>query len=469
MIQGSRVKALNDRPVDASRKYVLYWMQQSQRTQTNHALEYAIEQANELDKSVVVGFGLMDNYPEATERHYAFMVEGLCDVANALAQRGIAFVVRHGTPGDVALSLAKEAALVVCDRAYLRHLREWRTRVAREAKVRVVQVEADVVVPVDVASNKHETAARTLRPKIHCVWDEYLVPLKASKVKHRADVLKLKNDFDVTNVDATLKKLTFDRSVKRSPVFTGGQVAAQKRFEHFVEKRLANYAEGRNEPAAGQSSQMAPYLQYGQISPLDLALPVCDAKHIPGADRESFLEELIVRRELAHNYTEFNGRYDSFQGLPNWAQQSLHAHAKDKRPTLYSREQLETAQTADAYWNAAQMEMVLTGFMHNYMRMYWGKKVLEWTATPEEAFELLLRLNNRYFLCGLNSNSYGNVAWIFGQHDRPWGPERNIFGLVRYMNAAGLERKFDIRDYVVKIDDLSRELTGKGIRTSVLF
>jgi deoxyribodipyrimidine photo-lyase len=471
MISPSRLRTLNGKPVDSSKPYVLYWLQQAQRVGFNQALAHAIDRANELKKPLVVGFGLMDDYPEATERHYAFMLDGLRDLKSAIEKLGATFVVKHGVPKDVAVLLAKDAACVVTDRAYLRHLVGWREHVANAVSVRVEQVETELVVPLEVASTKSEIGARTLRPKIHRAWAEHLVPVEMPKlaVKSAPGAKGLQSDFDVSDPDAVLKKISCIREVKRSPVFTGGERAAQKHLDDFIASQIDDYAKGRNEPARGQSSTLSPYLQYGHISPIDMATRVVSAKRGAQADRDSFVEELIVRRELAHNFTSYNAKYDRFAGLPEWAQKSLRAHAMDKRQYVYTRDELATGQTHDSYWNAAQMEMVLTGFMHNYMRMYWGKKILEWTPDPEEAHATTLWLNNRFFLDGLNANSYGNVAWIYGQHDRPWGPERPIFGLIRYMNAAGLERKFDIQDYVVKVDDLSRELTGSGIRSNVLF
>jgi len=191
---------------------------------------------------------------------------------------------------------------------------------------------------------------------------------------------------------------------------------------------------------------LSPYLHFGQISPVEIALAVRAAR-APAADRDSYLEELIVRRELAVNFVLSNECYDRFESLPGWAQRTLALHARDARAHTYDFEQLAAARTHDAYWNAAMQEMRLTGFMHNYMRMYWGKKVLEWSPTPQEGHATLLRLNNSYFLDGRDASSYANVGWVFGLHDRPW-PERPIFGNVRYMNAAGLKRKTDIEAYV---------------------
>ena len=448
MIHPERVQVLNDARVNPGGRYVLYWMQASQRAEWNHALEYAAARANEISRPLVVGFGLTDDYPEANERHYAFMLEGLRDVRAGLANRGVKFVVRRGGPPDVAVELACDACLLVCDRGYLRHQKRWRDDVADRAGVEVAQVETDVVVPVEVASDHQEFAARTLRPKHRKQWARFLKPLKPVPLKHPSLRLKLSGDVDVTDVDAALSSLKVDQSVRRSSHFLGGSVAAHERLARFLGDPLRGYAEGRREPAAGATSTLSPYLHFGQVSPLEVALKVLARRDIADADRDAYLEELLVRRELAVNFAHYCPDYDRYDALPRWARKTLESHAGDRRPHVYTRAQLEAARTGDPYWNAAQREMVATGFMHNSMRMYWGKKVLEWTRTPREAFDDLLYLNNKYFLCGRDPNAYANVAWVFGLHDRPWGPARPVFGTVRYMNAAGLERKFDMGAYV---------------------
>jgi deoxyribodipyrimidine photo-lyase len=461
MIHPKRLQKLNEDPVLEDGKYVLYWMQAAQRTIHNEALEFAVGQANQLDKPLLVCFGLMDDYPEANERSYAFLIEGLRDVEAALRQREILFVVKHGPAPSAALHFGKHAALIVCDRNYLRHHKAWRSEVADRAGKQVIEVETEVVVPVEVVSDHHEYAARTIRPKIHRNWKEYLVPLRQSAVKHSSLKLDVQGNIDVTDVEAALKKLKIDRSVARSPRFVGGQDAAHTLLKHFLQKDLAGFATDRNEPAVQRTSLMSGYLHFGNISPVELALAVQSHEAAPSKDREVYLEELIVRRELSMNFCNYVSNYDSYECLPEWARKSLSAHRNDKREYVYSRKELESAKTHDAYWNAAQTEMTATGFMHNYMRMYWGKKILEWSASPTEAFETTLYLNNKYFLCGRDANSFANVAWIYGLHDRPWGPERKIFGLIRYMNAAGLERKFDIEGYVKRVAEMvAGEKTG---------
>lgn len=450
MIQNTRIRKLNDADRRESGSYVLYWMQEAQRPHGNAALETAIRGANKYGLPVVCVFGLMDGYPEANARHYAFMLEGLADCATGLAARGIDFVVRRGNPADVALSLSADASAVICDRSYMPGPKAWRARLADAAGCPVIEVETEVVVPVDVASNKSEYAARTIRPKIHRVWDEYLVPLDETTPDHTAN-LGLGSDIDLSDPAAALDRLDVDRTVLPVGRFRGGYVEARRRIDAFVSDLIDGYAAGRNEPSAGHTSFMSPYLHFGHISPVELVLAVQDAGALE--DRSSFIEELVVRRELAMNYAEFEPDFEAYTALPDWARKTLSEHAGDPREYVYNRDQLVAADTHDIYWNAAMREMVHTGFMHNYMRMYWAKKILEWSATPEDAFATTLALNNRYFLDGRDPNSYANVAWCYGLHDRAWF-ERQIFGKVRYMNANGLKRKFDMAAYIAEVDRL---------------
>lgn len=449
--EAERIAALNreDEAVDGD--YVLYWMQASQRAAHNPALELAISLADERGLPVLVGFGLMDDYPQANQRHYAFMLEGLADTARALETRGIGFVIRRGAPQDVALDLGGKARLIVCDRGYLRHQRAWREEVAKKAKRRVVQVEGDVVVPVETASSKAEIGARTLRPRIGRHLDRFLSPLAAARPKRAFDG-RLRSDIDLADIDRALALLRIDRSICRVARFKGGHRRARRRLTAFIENGLSDYAGGRSDPARGLGSHLSPYLHFGQISPVEMALAVRGADG-PREGREAFVEELVVRRELAMNYVFYTENYDRFDAMPDWARKSLQAHEADPREHVYSRARLERAETHDPYWNAAMREMTRTGYMHNHMRMYWGKRVLAWSKSAEEAHATLLALNNAYFLDGRDPNSYANVGWIFGLHDRGW-PERGVFGKVRSMTAGGLERKFDIKAYCRFVDGL---------------
>jgi deoxyribodipyrimidine photo-lyase len=452
VIQDDRIRRLNAGAAGAGR-YVLYWMQASCRAECNHALEHAIREANALGKPVLACFGLTADFPEANARHYTFLLEGLRDAEAALERRGIPLVVRHGAPDEVATALARDACLVVTDRGYLRVQREWRDRAAVAIPRALVEVESDVVVPVETAAARAQYAAATLRPRLGRQLARFLVPLRATRLRARP-LAQPPAGLALDDVPALVRGLGVDGSVPPAPALRGGSRAAEARLRDFLARGLAGYDEGRNDPGLAGQSGLSPYLHFGHISPLRIALAVREraarASLAAGPSAEAFLEELIVRRELSVNMVRYDAAYDRFAVLPAWCRATLLAHAKDRRPHLYTPRQLEGARTHDPYWNAAQTEMVLTGTMHGYMRMYWGKKILEWTESPERAFRTALRLNNRYQLDGRDPNSFAGVAWVFGKHDRPWA-ERPIFGLVRYMNAAGLERKFDMKAYVERV------------------
>jgi deoxyribodipyrimidine photo-lyase len=446
MIQEERMKALNEKKAQKG-EYVLYWMQASQRAEYNHALEFAILKANELRQPLIVFFGITDQFPEANERHYTFMLEGLKEVKDSLKKRGIQMVILHKSPEVGALQLATSASLAVVDRGYLRIQRAWRDDASKRMECPLLQVESDVIVPVEETSPKEEYAAATIRSKIKRKLDVFLVPLK----EHEPIIDSLSLDFDSFDIDdleKAISKLRIDKSVKRIDSLHGGTKEAKSHLEVFLDSKLDRFAELRNDPTLDYLSHMSPYLHFGQISPLYIALEVSKTGS-PGI--EAFLEELIIRRELSMNFVFYNAKYDFFEAIPDWARKTLKAHQKDKRSSLYSLKELEGAKTHDPYWNAAQKEMLHRGKMHGYMRMYWGKKILEWTRTPEEAFRNALYLNNKYELDGRDPNGYTGVAWCFGKHDRPWG-ERPIFGNVRYMNDKGLKRKFDADGYVKMIE-----------------
>ena len=443
MIQKERIQALNAKETKKGR-YVLYWMQASQRTEYNHALEYAVLKANELHQPLVVFFGITDHFPQGSQRHYTFMLEGLREVRRSLEKRGIQIVIQHTSPEQGVVQFAKGASFVVVDRGYLKIQRAWREYAAGRMDCPLVQVESDVIVPIEETSPKEEYTAATIRSKIHKKLDHFLCPLK--EVDPDMDSLSLDFDsFDIDDVEEAVSRLHIDRSVKKVSCYRGGAGEAKKHLRLFLRDKLDRFPEMRNDPTVDFLSHMSPYLHFGQISPLSIALTVSQTQ---GLSKEAYLEELIVRRELSMNFVFYNGQYDSFEGaIPQWAQKTLKAHQKDKRPYLYALEELETGKTHDPYWNAAQKEMVFTGKMHGYMRMYWGKKILEWSKTPDEAFRAALYLNNKYELDGRDPSGFTGVAWCFGKHDRPW-KEREIFGNVRYMNEGGLKRKFDADEYV---------------------
>ncbi len=455
-IQGERIRVLNDVEPRKDGRYVLYLLQQANRATFNPALELAIEEANRLDLPVVACFGLLDGasgFPEANARHYAFLLQGLADAKAGLEKRGVGFVMRKCSPAKIAIDLAQEAALLILDRGYLAIQKGWYREIKKAVKTRIVQVEGDVVVPVETASNKHEYAARTLRPKLNRLWDPFIADLRPRKLKHAAKAVTPKGEIDVSDPEAVLAGMTLDRVVGPVKRFTGGETEARKRLKAFLKDGFAGYGAGRNMPEAAAASHMSPFLHFGQISPVEIALAVREAKAGDDDDRGAYLEELIVRRELAMNHVFYTEGYDDYdKAVPDWARKTLAEQADDARPHAYSEEQLAAGETHEPYWNAAMREMRETGYMHNQLRMYWGKKILEWSPSPEEGFARTLRLNNRYFLDGRDPNSFTNVAWVYGLHDRPW-QRREIFGTVRYQSENSL-KKFDAKAYVRAVETL---------------
>jgi deoxyribodipyrimidine photo-lyase len=448
MIQPERITLLNRSEIRPG-AYVLYWMQAAQRAECNHALEYAIDKANELKLPVVVAFGLTADFPEANLRHYHFMLQGLKETSEALAKCGIRMVIRAESPTVCIPKLARKASLLVVDEGFLTVQRHWRADVAENVACRMEEVETNLIVPVEAAAEKENFSAGTFRPRITRQLPKYLVPLKHRKPRMSSLDLKL-SSLDLTDIDKVAKALKVDTSVGPAPGFQGGTSQAKRRLTRFIRTKLDAYDTQRNDPNLDAVSNLSPYLHFGQIAPLHIALKVGAAT---GQGKEAFLEELIVRRELSFNFVYYNHQYDQYDALPPWALRTLNYHARDKREDLYSQQEFETAKTHDPYWNAAQRQMVLAGKMHGYMRMYWGKKILEWSKSPQEGFRIALYLNNKYELDGRDPNGFAGVAWCFGKHDRAWG-ERPVFGKIRYMNAKGLKRKFDADAYVRKIERL---------------
>lgn len=447
MINEDRIKSLNKECIKKG-KYVLYWLQASQRTEYNHALEYAIMRANELGQPLLVFFGLTDDFPDANSRHYAFMLEGLLGVEDSLRDRGIKMVIGYTSPEKGALELSDHASLVVTDRGYLRIQRGWRDSLAKGLDCPLIQVETDVVVPVEEASDKEEWSAWTLRRKITPLIDKYLTTVDELTPDVQSTDYDIES-LDIDDKDDILGRMNIDDDIKTVDYYKGGTEEAKEHLQDFIENRLEDYDEKRNDPTRDVLSNMSPYLHFGQISPVYIAREVM-TRDSPSVD--AYLEELIVRRELSMNFVYYNEDYDSYNSLPDWAEKTLNEHRDDRREYIYDLEEFEKAGTHDPYWNSAQIEMVITGKMHGYMRMYWGKKILEWTETPEDAYRIALYLNNKYELDGRDPNGFAGVAWCLGKHDRAW-KERPVFGKVRYMNDRGLKRKFDADGYVQKIKE----------------
>jgi deoxyribodipyrimidine photo-lyase len=439
-------------PINAEGRAVVYWMQRAQRALANPALETAIRAANLLKKPVVVFFGIVRDYPNANLRSYTFFVEGISAVAARLERRGIGFVLRAWPENDL-LKFCDEVSpcLVVGDENPIREPEQWRQPIAKKLRVPFWTVDADVIVPSHLLL-KEQYGARTIRPRIHALLDEFLVPVRHSKPRvpwqPERKLASLSIEADL------LTGLPINRSVGPVTSFQGGTDAGLKALKRFLRERLAGYAEGRNRPEQDHTSRLSPYLHFGHLGPHTVALAVKDSG-APARDRAAFLEQMIVRRELAVNFCRYNPNYDNLKCAEPWARRTLAEHARDEREYLYSERQLENAETHDPLWNAAQRQMVTTGWMHGYLRMYWAKKILEWTRRAEEAFAIAVRLNDRYQLDGRDPNGYAGIAWaIAGKHDRAWGPERPVYGKIRYMSYQSTSRKFDSRAYIAGVNAL---------------
>jgi len=431
-------------------KFIIYWMQAAQRVQDNTALDFAIKRANDIEVPLIVFFNLTDKFPDANLRHYNFMLEGLQEVQKDLRELGINFIVKIGNPVENLSKLSEDAVMVVSDRGYLKVEREWKNDLTKKLNCRFVLVNTNTIVPVEIASDKEEYAAYTIRKKINNKIERFIDPIEKEKLKLNSLRINFKGE-DLSNIDNLINKLDIDKTVKPTPYFKGGATAALNHLEDFVNNNIKQYEEYGSRPDYDVTSKLSPYLHFGQISPAYIY------KRINWNDikAEDFLEQLIVRRELSFNYVYYNENYDNKLKniLPDWAVETLNDHQNDKREYLYNKKKLENYNTHDEYWNAAQKEMVKSGYMNGYMRMYWGKKILEWTDDPQKAFDIILYLNNKYFLDGRDPNGYAGAAWIFGKHDRAW-KERKIFGKVRYMNKSGLDRKFDMEKYLKKVENL---------------
>lgn len=430
---------------------VVYWMQRDQRVVDNWALHYALLKANERRVPLAVVFNLVTKFGDTTHRHYDFMLRGLAEVATELEARGIPFVLLEGEPSTTIPKFVTthQVGEVVVDQNPLRFTNAWREDVAATLSIPLTEVDAHNIVPVWVASDKQEFAAHTFRPKIHrhlSQWLTAIPALPALLVPWSA------RPAAVVDWEKVAEERKGDTTVPPVSWLSPGTRAGMQRLQQFLTDG-DGYAEKRNDPNESALSHLSPYLHFGQISAQRVAKEVTESD-LPKSDKESYLEELIVRRELSDNYCFYNPDYDTLKGAHPWAQQTLAEHRGDPREYIYTAAQLEAADTHDALWNAMQRQMVVEGKMHGWCRMYWAKKILEWTNTPEYAIKVALYLNDRYELDGTDPNGIVGIMWsIAGVHDRAW-TERPIFGKIRYMNFNGAKRKFDVAAYIARYDSV---------------
>ncbi len=458
----ARIRALNAAPVRSNARYVLYWSQMNRRVDSNHALAHAILRANELGLPVLFYEGLTCSYREANDRMHTFILEGVPETARRLAARGIGYCFylrrRKSDANDVLYKLAAEAACVVTDDYPVFIAASHNLSVPAKIDVAYEAVDSSCVVPMQLLP-KREYAAYTIRPKIHRLLPSCLTPCPDVRVRVRWTAPP--PEWHTPVIEATIPALVasceIDHAVPPSLSYRGGRLAAESALNKFLQFNLRRYARERNEPSAHATSDLSPYLHFGMISSLEVALAAkaCAAEHKLIADE--FLEELIVRRELAFNYARSVERPDSLANLPDWARQTLLKHALDPRDPCYRREDFINARTHDPLWNACQKEMLLRGKIHGYYRMYWGKKIIEWSATCQDALETMVQIHDRFALDGRDPNTYTNILWCFGLHDRPW-TERPVFGMIRYMSYEGMRRKTGVDAYLREIAHLESTL-----------
>jgi deoxyribodipyrimidine photo-lyase len=392
-------------------------MRVNRRVESNHALAYAVDLANRLDLPVLCCEQPDDRFP-------GFVLEGAPETKKRMTRLRIGYVFGKK-------DLAPHAAAIVTD--------DWPLPLPDpcDPGAACFAVDSSCIVPMNCIQ-KREFGAYTIRPKIHRLLPEYLHPVPAIKVRRR-----------YPGPSPQLPKAKPDRSRP----FHGGRLEAERHLQYFLDNNLRRYAREKNEPSAHATSDLSPYLHYGYISSLEVALAVREHARRHKLIADEFLEELIVRRELAFNFARFTDRVDSLDALPDWARKTLRKHARNRRDPVYTRDEFERARTHDALWNATQKEMLLRGKIHGYYRMYWGKKIIEWSATHEDALATMVYIHDRYALDGHDPNTYANILWCFGLHDRPFA-ERPIFGQVRYMGLAGMRRKTDVDAYIREIDTM---------------
>jgi deoxyribodipyrimidine photo-lyase len=478
-----RIRDSNQAPLKPAGKYVLYWMIANRRLGFNFALDRALEHCRDLRKPLLIFESLRCDYPWASDRFHQFVFDGITQNATACQRYGVTYYAyvepAKGADKGLLAALAKDACVVVTDDFPCFFLPRMVTAAAKQLLVRLEAVDSNGLLPLRATNHVFPTAY-AFRRFLQKTLPEHLeasptadpltkidspspAPLAASSTGRwpQASTELLEGGAGI------LRTLPIDHAVRPTGL-GGGHSSAHEQLQNFVTKKLASYGEHRNDPELDATSGLSPYLHFGHISihevfaeiaraenwrPEKLALRATGSKEgwwNMTQSAEGFLDEIVTWREVGFNFCAHRTDYDQYESLPPWAQRTLKEHAKDKRRPLYSPEQLEAAKTHDPLWNAAQIQLMQEGRIHNYLRMLWGKKILEWSRTPQEALKTLIHLNNKYSLDGRNPNSYSGIFWCLGRYDRPWGPERPIFGKIRYMSSENTARKVSVGNYIRK-------------------
>ncbi|MFN4212789.1 MAG: deoxyribodipyrimidine photo-lyase [Microgenomates group bacterium] len=452
-----RIKSINKNLVNKKGEYVLYWAQSGLRIDNNYSLNLAINYANRFNKPLLVFFNLK-KIKLANIRQYQFLKEGLLEFKRKIEELGGNFLVEFCQTPEKIIQKTKDACLLVGDFGYLRLQRLWLDQIRKKIDTPFFAVENEVFSPLKIISQQKINFAFQIRNKIFKTISYFNKEIKLIEIKNKNKIVNQ----SVNEIQKLFNNLDIDKSV--APIsLIGGESQAEKLLKIFIEEKLPFYKNLRSDPTKDFQSSLSAYLHFGFISPVKIVNEVLKNYSLKDENVVSFFNELLVWRELSRNFVFFEKNYNNWQGLPFWAKKTLDEHLKDKREYIYDLKTLEEAKTHDCYWNAAQKEMIKTGKMHNYMRMYWGKKLIEWTTDWKKAYKYLIYLNDKYELDGRDPNGYAGVAWCFGQFDHPW-QEREIFGKVRYMNAKGLERKFNMRNYLKKIELLDKNSKRKIVK-----
>ncbi|XP_054838045.1 deoxyribodipyrimidine photo-lyase-like [Eublepharis macularius] len=429
---------------------ILYWMSRDQRVQDNWAFLYAQRLALKQKLPLHVCFCLVPKFLDATIRQFGFMLRGLKEVAEECQELNIPFHLLTGIAKDVLPPFVTKHGIggIVTDFAPLRVPMQWVQDVRKRLPpgVPFAQVDAHNIVPCWVASDKQEYGARTIRRKIHDQLAEFLTEFPPVTRHPYSSTMQA----EAVDWDACYASLQVDCSVKEVGWAKPGTASGLAMLEQFIDERLKLFGTERNNPNRSALSNLSPWFHFGQIAVQRAILEVRKHRHRYKESVEAFIEEAVVRRELADNFCFYNQNYDQIDGAPAWAKATLDLHARDKRSHLYSLKELEEGKTHDPLWNAAQLQMVHEGKMHGFLRMYWAKKILEWTCCPVDALKFSIYLNDRYELDGRDPSGYVGCMWsICGLHDQGWA-ERPVFGKIRYMNYAGCKRKFDVHQFECK-------------------
>ena len=481
-----RITLCNNRPLNHEGDFVLYWMISNRRIESNYSLQRAIEWCIKLKKPLVILEALRINYPWASQRLHKFVIDGMKDNANAVELEGNNGVLyypylepKHGEQAGLLESLSQKACAVVTDDFPCFFIPAMIRLASSQIPVLFEKVDSNGILPLH-STDRVFTTAFSFRAYLHKNLIEYLGDFPKQNPLTGIDLPKIEElPKQITNKwpsalpilrakgDKFLESLDIDHSVKASFI-QGGAKAAKKATELFLKSNLIQYKDLGNEPDENVRSGLSPYLHFGHISSHHVFKQLAkqegwNPSHLSakgGGKREgwwnmspaaeSFLDELITWREIGYNMSSKRLDYDRYESLPSWAKDSLKKHTSDKRPYIYTLEELQACKTHDALWNAAQNQLNIEGRIHNYLRMLWGKKILEWCETPQEALKIMIELNNKLALDGRNPNSYSGIFWVLGRYDRPWGPERPIFGSIRFMSSVNTQKKLNVKKYLAK-------------------